>query len=262
MSASKAPKSREDPEFPRLEVGDFFEFPNLEDAADSIVAVGGNLSPGMMLSAYAQGIFPWFNEDDPLYWHSPPLRFVLLPQWLHIPSRLKREIKKNRFRITADEAFDEVIASCANAVRPGQDGTWLTGDLMAACIELHNEGFMHSVEAWDGEKLAGGFYGMQLGRAFFGESMFFCVPGASKAAFAVFAQKFFGEMGGSLIDSQVYTDHVARFGAKNISRQAYLRLLRTALFEGDCGGEACDELPLSSLDELFMRKADWKGHFA
>ena len=262
MLADAAAKSREDPEFPRLEVGEYFEFPDPEKAAGSVVAVGGNLSPGMMLSAYSQGIFPWFNEDDPLYWHSPPLRFVLLPEWLHIPARLKREVKRARFRITADEAFDEVIASCANAIRPDQDGTWLTADLIAACKELHNEGFMHSVEAWEGEKLAGGFYGMHLGRAFFGESMFFNVPGASKAAFAVFAQKFFCEMGGALIDSQVYTDHVARFGAKNISRQAYLRLLRGALFEGDRVGERRDELQLSSLDGLFKRKTDWRGYFA
>ena len=262
MRADSAAEARCDPEFPRLEVGDYFEFPDPEEAAVSLVAVGGNLSPGMMLSAYSQGIFPWFGEDDPLYWHSPNPRFVLLPEWLHIPSRLKREMKKNRFRITADAAFEEVISSCANAKRPDQDGTWLTGDLIAACTELHREGFMHSVEAWAGEKLAGGFYGMQLGRAFFGESMFFNVAGASKAAFAAFAQKFFGEMGGSLIDSQVYTDHIARFGARNISRQAYLRLLRGSLFEGDMAGDGCAAPTESDLDELFSRKADWKGYFA
>ena len=262
MRANSAAAARCDPEFPRLEVGDYFAFPAPDEAAGSVVAVGGNLSPGMMLSAYSQGIFPWFNEDDPLYWHSPPLRFVLLPQWLHIPSRLKREVKSSRFKITADAAFDDVITSCANAVRPGQVGTWLTGDLIAACTELHSEGFMHSVEAWSGEKLAGGFYGMQLGRAFFGESMFFNASGASKVAFAVFAQRFFGEMGGALIDSQVYTDHIARFGAKNISRQAYLRLLRSALFEGDMAGEACAEPSEAALAELFKRKTDWKEFFA
>ena len=121
---------------------------------------------------------------------------------------------------------------------------------------------MHSIEAWDGGELAGGFYGMQLGRAFFGESMFFKATGASKAAFAAFAQIFFNEMGGALIDSQVYTDHIARFGAKNISRQAYLRLLRSALFEGGAASDADTEPPESALEELFRRKADWKGFFA
>ena len=260
MRLNAAARSRCDPAFPRLEAGEFFRFPDPEGAAGSVVAVGGNLSPGMMLSAYSQGIFPWFNEDDPLYWQSPDPRFVLLPECLHIPSRLKREMKSGRFRITADEAFEEVINSCSSAVRPGQDGTWLTPDLIAACIDLHNEGFMHSVEAWEGEELAGGFYGMHLGHVFFGESMFFRSTGASKVAFAVFAQIFFREMGGALIDSQVYTDHIARFGARNISRQAYLRLLRGALLGGACASR--EELPASAFDELFRRKADWKGFFA
>lgn len=262
MRANAPAQRRCDPNFPRLAVGEYFQFPDPEEAAGSVVAVGGNLSPGMMLSAYAQGIFPWFGEDDPLYWQSPNPRFVLLPQWLHIPSRLRREMKRARFRITADKAFESVIASCARAKRPGQDGTWLADDLIAACIELHGEGFMHSVEAWEGDELAGGFYGMQLGRAFFGESMFFSVPGASKAAFAAFAQVFFGEMGGAFIDSQVYTDHIARFGARNISRQAYLCLLHSSLFGGCTGGEARGSLPLSALRELFARKPDWKGHFS
>ena len=149
---------RHDPDFPWLSCGDFFRFPDPEAAEGSVVAAGGNLSPGMVLSAYVQGIFPWFNEDDPLLWHSPDPRFVLFPEFLHIPSRLRRAMKKPRFRITADRAFEEVLASCAEIPRPGQQGTWITADMRESCLILRKEGFMHSVEAWDGSRLAGGFY--------------------------------------------------------------------------------------------------------
>ncbi len=249
-------QNRQDQEFPRLECGDYFQFPDPEEADGSVVAVGGNLSPGMMLSAYVQGIFPWFNEDDPLYWQSPNPRFVLIPGDLHIPSRLKREMKKNRFRITADVDFEKVILSCAEILRPGQYGTWITEDLIDACMELHEEGFMHSIEAWDGSILAGGFYGLQLGSVFFGESMFSRENNASKTAFAVFAGEFFSRMGGTLIDSQVYTDHMARFGAKNISRQAYLRILRDTLSRDDIVYKETGT-PFF----IFQNKQNWKVFF-
>ncbi len=243
--------NRSDPSFPRLEVGEYFKFPDPESAEGSIVAVGGNLSPGMLISAYMQGIFPWFNEDEPLFWQSPDPRFVILPEWLHIPSRLEREIKNSRFRITADTSFEAVISFCSKIERRDQEDTWITDDLIDACIELHDEGFMHSIEAWDNDELAGGFYGMHLDNAFFGESMFFRAPGASKIAFSVFAKRFFGEMQGAFIDCQVYTDHMARFGAKNISRQAYLRLLsKTFLPDGNAG------FSLSTL------RGSWARHFA
>lgn len=248
--------NRADPDFPWLECGEYFPFPDPDEAHGSVVAVGGNLSPGMMLSAYAQGVFPWFNEDDPLYWQSPNPRFVLMPQDLHIPSRLAREMKKGVFTITADTVFEEVVLSCAEIMRPGQQGTWITEDLMDACIGLHGEGFMHSIEAWDGDRLAGGFYGLQLGPVFFGESMFTRRSGASKTAFAVFARTFFSRMGGALIDSQVYTDHVARFGAKNISRQAYLRFLKDTLAAVD---PAFAETGVPSA--VFQEKQRWRDFF-
>ena len=221
--------SRSDPDFPWLDATDRFTFPDPEETAGTVVAVGGNLSPGMIVSAYSQGIFPWFNEDDPLYWQSPDPRFVILPETLHIPSRLERSMKKKEFEILVDTSFSQVITWCSGVAREGQDGSWITDDMIDAYTELHRLGIAHSVEAWQGPHLVGGLYGVRLGNVFFGESMFTRVPDASKTAFAVFARRFFGSMGGQLIDSQVYTDNMARFGGVNISRTAYLRKLSEAL---------------------------------
>lgn len=217
--------SRNDPDFPYLEIGDYFHFPDAEETQGSVVAIGGNLSPGMIVSAYTQGIFPWFNDDDPLYWQSPDPRFVIMPEMFHVPQRLDREIKKKRFELRTDTSFERVISFCSGVLREGQNGTWITDDIIDSYIELHNLGLAHSVEAWLDNNLVGGFYGMQLGSVFFGESMFTRVSDASKIAFACFARYFFSEMKGTLIDSQVYTDHIARFGGTNISRTAYLRKL-------------------------------------
>lgn len=218
-------ESRSDPDFPYLEIEDHFCFPDPEETEGSVVAVGGNLSPGMLVSAYTQGIFPWFNEDDPLYWQSPDPRFVILPDAYRVPCRLKREMRQKRFTILTDTAFERVINFCSGVSREGQNGTWITDDILNAYVELHRSGIAHSVEAWMDNELAGGFYGVHLGSVFFGESMFTRVSDASKTAFATFADYFFDRMNGTLIDSQVYTDHMARFGGANISRSAYLRKL-------------------------------------
>lgn len=222
-------ESRCDPDFPWLEIGDRFPFPDPESAEGSVVGVGGNLSPGMLVSAYTQGIFPWFNEDDPLYWQSPDPRFVILPGTFHVPERLERSMRKNRFDIRVDTCFEKVVNYCSLVVRPGQNGSWITEDMIDAFVRLHREGIAHSVEAWLDGELAGGFYGVKIGPVFFGESMFTRVSDASKAAFAVFGRHFFESMGGQMIDSQVYTDHISRFGGLNISRSAYLRKLGEAL---------------------------------
>jgi leucyl/phenylalanyl-tRNA--protein transferase len=229
--SGKAPRvfdaeTRSDPDFPWLEVDERFSFPDPEDACGSVVAVGGNLSPGMIVSAYTQGIFPWFNEDDPLYWQSPDPRFVITPESFHVPSRLSRVIRQGKFDITADREFERVITWCSAITRDDQDGSWITDDMAEAFIRLHRLGIAHSVEAWKDGHLVGGLYGVQIGAVFFGESMFTRVSDASKTAFAVFADAFFNRMGGALIDSQVYTDHIARFGGMNISRSAYLRKIR------------------------------------
>ncbi len=224
--------TRFDPDFPWLEAGDFFSFPDPEETQGSVVAVGGNLSPGMILSAYTQGIFPWFNEDDPLYWQSPDPRFVIFPHVFRLPERLSRQIKTSTLRLTVDTAFNRVISFCSGVQRRGQDGTWITEDMIEAYQALHSAGFAHSIEAWQGNDLVGGFYGVHLGRMFFGESMFTRLPNAAKIAFVAFARYFFTTMKGTCIDSQVYTDHIARFGGMNISRSAYLKTLSDALGSG------------------------------
>ncbi len=245
--------SRSDPDFPRLDVGEFFRFPDPEDACGTVVAVGGNLSPGMLVSAYAQGIFPWFNDDDPLYWQSPDPRFVILPGSFRVPSRLARFVRKRPFDIRVDTSFERVISYCSLVSREGQDGTWITDDMLEAYVALHREGLAHSVEAWRDGDLVGGFYGVSMGGVFFGESMFTRASDAAKAAFAAFAPYFFSEMGGRLIDSQVYTDHIARFGGMNVSRDAYLRMLDRALagLPADRESTGSDPRPLCGVDGRF-----------
>lgn len=218
-------ESRNDPHFPWLEIHERFTFPDPEEIEGSVVGVGGNLSPGMLISAYTQGVFPWFNENDPLLWQSPDPRFVIFPETFHIPKRLRRSLKTSLFEIKTDTAFEKVVNYCSIIDRQGQQGSWITDDMIEAFLRMHTEGFAHSVETWYKNTLIGGFYGILIGPIFCGESMFTRVPDASKIAFAVFAQYFFSEMGGKLIDSQVYTDHIARFGGLNISRTAYLRKL-------------------------------------
>ena len=187
----------------------------------------------MLISAYLQGIFPWYGKDEPIMWWSPDPRFVLYPKDLHIPKSLQKVIKRNEklllqgdenaFSYSTDCAFEQVIENCAKIERSDQDGTWITPEVIDGYCELHNLGFAHSYETWQNGKLVGGFYGVEIGKIFFGESMFALVPEASKTVFVRFV-KDFDTRGGKLIDSQVYTDNLARFGAKNISRQAFLRL--------------------------------------
>ncbi len=221
--------------FPKLDVGEWFQFPPFEDTDGGVIAFGGNLSPGMLLSAYMQGIFPWYNEGEPPVWWSPNPRFVLFPRELHIPNRLKRLLQKQPFLYTMNAAFSQVIENCAKTKRVGQDGTWILEEVIDAYKELHRLGFAHSFEAWEVTEgaypvLAGGFYGVLLGQVFCGESMFSHIPNASKCAFVIFVKNF-ASCGGSLIDSQVYTDHLARFGTKNISRDAFLRLEKDFLYK-------------------------------
>lgn len=197
-----------------------------------IVAITEELNFPLLYSAYLQGIFPWYNEDegDDVIWWSPELRFVLLPQDLHIPSRLNRFLKHNPFTYTMDNAFEEVIINCAKIYRPDQKGTWIGSEMIKAYCELFSLGFAHSVEVWNDNRLVGGFYGVLIGQVFFGESMFTLEDNSAKSAFVHFVQAF-RECGGKLIDSQVYTDNIARFGGKNISRTAFLRMEQDFLFQ-------------------------------
>lgn len=211
---------------------DSYTFPPAEEAVaeyDGLLAVGGDYAPERLITAYASGIFPWpVDADSDITWFSPDPRFVLMADDLHIPKSLVKTLRKNLFDYRVDTAFPEVIRACAEIPRPGQDGTWITEDLVAGYCKLQKMGFAHSFEAWQDDRLVGGFYGVSLGKCFFGESMFARVPDASKCTFATFARRMF-DAGVPWIDCQVHTDHLARFGAREIPRTQYLKLLRAAL---------------------------------
>ncbi|MDR0556451.1 MAG: leucyl/phenylalanyl-tRNA--protein transferase [Treponema sp.] len=217
-----------DPDFPYLSERDRFSFPLPENSRGDVIAIGGNLSPGMLLSAYEQGVFPWYNEGDPLLWQSPDPRFVIFPESLRVSESMRKVLKKKQFDVRFDRDFAGVIKNCASVCRPGQDGTWITADMIDAYIKLHELGFAHSAESYADGELAGGCYGIWLDNVFFGESMFARVSNASKAAFLTLAQFIF-ERGAAFIDSQTHTKHVESLGGREISRGDYLSLLRATL---------------------------------
>ena len=203
-------------------------FPPPEHAEpDGLLAVGGDLSCERLLLAYEQGIFPWYSENLPILWHSPDPRMALRPSELHIPRSLKKRLKNSPYEIRCDTAFEQVIDQCAKTERPGQDGTWITEEMKAAYVALHKRGFAHSMEAWRGDSLVGGLYGVSLGSAYFGESMFAHEPDASKVAFVTLVQML-GAWHFTLIDCQVYTRHLAQFGAREWPRVEFLGALKMA----------------------------------
>jgi leucyl/phenylalanyl-tRNA---protein transferase len=204
-------------------------FPDPANAEpDGLLAVGGDLSPERLLAAYSEGIFPWYDERSPILWWSPDPRLVLEPEALHVSRRLARTLRQGRFRCAADTAFEQVIRRCAARPRPGQRGTWITPEMTDAYVRLHQLGFAHSFEAWEGEVLAGGLYGVSLGAAFFGESMFADRTDASKVAFARGVEWLRGR-GVRLVDCQVRTEHLVSLGAHEITREAFLERLGAAL---------------------------------
>jgi leucyl/phenylalanyl-tRNA--protein transferase len=176
------------------------------------------------------GIFPWYGPGEPIQWHSPDPRMVLLAEELRVSRSLRRALRKSGLRLTLDRDFPRVVAACATAPRPGQAGTWITSEMREAYVELHRRGLAHSAEAWRGDRLVGGLYGVSLGAAFFGESMFAREPEASKVAFVAFTEQL-RRWGIRLIDCQVYTEHLARFGAQEWPRRSFLAALRAALEE-------------------------------
>ncbi|MCF6227402.1 MAG: leucyl/phenylalanyl-tRNA--protein transferase [Planctomycetes bacterium] len=204
-------------------------FPPADEAEeDGIIAIGGDFSPERLLNAYASGIFPWPHEGYPLLWFSPDPRMVLIPSELEIARSLRQRIKKQPFEVRFDTAFRKVMEACRDVPRAGQDGTWITDEMLDGYGQLHKLGFAHSAEAWEGDKLVGGCYGVSIGGVFFGESMFAHKSDASKIAFVTLVQKL-KEWGVSLVDAQVHTDHLARFGAKEIPRREFLTKLEQAL---------------------------------
>ncbi|WP_109697599.1 leucyl/phenylalanyl-tRNA--protein transferase [Chitinophaga deserti] len=186
---------------------------------DGLLAIGGDLTPERLLLAYRSGIFPWYNRK-PILWWSPDPRFVLYPDEIKVSGSMKQVLKKDTFRISFNECFETVVDRCRTAPREGQDGTWITRDMLRAYTTLHKQGYAMSVECWQGTELVGGLYGVRIGRCFFGESMFAAVSNASKAAFITFVQQYRTQL--AIIDCQVHTPHLASLGARFISRVSFL----------------------------------------
>lgn len=191
---------------------------------DGLLAVGGDLSAERILSAYRQGIFPWYSDGQPILWWSPDPRTVLFPEKLAISRSLRKKLRGGKFSVTLDTAFEQVIRQCSKP-RPGASGTWITREMERAYILLHQIGYAHSVETWLEDRLVGGLYGVSIGRVFFGESMFSRESDASKIAFAQLVRQV-ESWGIAMIDCQVYTEHLASLGAEEIPRQSFIRQLQ------------------------------------
>ena len=201
-------------------------FPPVSEAEpNGLLGVGGDLDPSRLLKAYRSGIFPWYSRNQPILWFAPNPRFVLFPNEFRIQRSLKKVVKQNRFEIRINSDFSTVIERCSVKPRPGQFGTWITEDMKAAYQELHQRKYSHSFEAYQDGKLVGGLYGIVTGSVFAGESMFADVSNASKVAF-VWAVHQMIQWGIKLIDCQVHTEHLERFGAREIPRVMYMHLLQ------------------------------------
>ena len=200
-------------------------FPNPNQAAtdpDGLLAVGGNLQPDTLLSAYNQGIFPWYNQNDPIMWWSPSERCVIRPQHLHISRSLQKHIAKGQFTMTLDRDFPQVIRACAN--RENGDETWITSEMIEAYEHLHQLGHAHSLEVWEGDRLIGGIYGLTIGHIFCGESMFSRGTNGSKIAL-VYLCKHMIKKGFELLDCQLVNQHLLTMGAESIPRRSFLSIL-------------------------------------
>ena len=225
MTQSRAPTPCWlDPEAPEI------VFPDVELALqepDGLLAVGGKLAPEWILQAYRRGIFPWYGQGQPILWWAPDPRLVLFPENLRISRSLKKTLKKGLFTVTLDTAFEAVIDACARP-RPRQAGTWITPEMRSAYVDLHHAGHAHSVESWYDGMLVGGLYGIAIGHVFFGESMFTEMSNASKTAFVTLVRQL-QRWGFTLIDCQVYTQHLASLGAATITRKEF-----TAILDREC----------------------------
>ena len=209
-------------------LSDEIAFPSPQLAEEGLLAVGGDLSRKRLLLAYRMGIFPWYSKYEPILWWSPDPRLVLYPGELRVSKSLQKTIKKDLFKVTMDQAFEVVINACAHSRTSADEGTWIVEEMVDAYCDLHESGFAHSVEAWQEDRLAGGLYGVSLGRCFFGESMFTHISNASKVAFVALV-KHLQALNFDLIDCQVSTPHLLRFGAREIPRARYLNELKKSL---------------------------------
>lgn len=200
------------------------EFPDVSEAsADGLLAIGGDLSPERLLCAYSNGIFPWYQDEEPILWWSPDPRFVLFPEDLKVSKSMKQILKKDLFKVTTNKAFKAVIENCAQAKRNGQLGTWISDDMLEAYLKLHQLGYAKSIEVWQDEELVGGLYGIAINdNVFCGESMFAKVSNASKVGFITFVKN----SDYKLIDCQLHTHHLESLGAKDMSRLEFLKYLK------------------------------------
>jgi len=205
----------------RLDERLIFPDPALAEG-DGLLAIGGDLSAERLILAYQNGIFPWYSEGDPILWFAPHERFVLFPDELRISKSMRQIVRSNKFRVTFNQSFAEVIRACADARREGQDGTWITTEMQQAYINLHQLGVAHSVEVWLDDVLAGGLYGVEVGHVFCGESMFSKVSNASKLALITLCQT--GKY--QVIDCQLHTEHLESMGARMIPRDEFMSVLK------------------------------------
>ncbi len=215
---------------PKILTADDLTFPDPQFALrepNGLLALGGDLSVPRLLSAYRRGIFPWYSQPDPILWWSPDPRVILLPEDIRVNRSLKKFMRQDPYRLCFDTNFAGVVAGCA-APRADQDGTWITLEMQAAYLELFNAGHAHSIEVWENDQLVGGLYGLAIGRAFFGESMFSTKPNASKIALVALARQL-QEWQFAFIDCQMPTEHLLKMGASEITRSDYLDLLSTAV---------------------------------
>ena len=205
-----------------------YTFPPLEAASpEGLLAVGGDLNPDRLLSAYRQGVFPWFSDGQPILWWSPNPRAILYPADLHISRSLRKSLRTQGFAVTADRAFDDVIQRCAES-RNAREGTWITSGMQEAYCTLHRMGYAHSVETWQNGQLVGGLYGLAIGKAFFGESMFSQITDASKTALVALSVSLTAS-GYHFIDCQVVSEHLNSLGAKAVPRYRFSSELKQAV---------------------------------
>ncbi|MGB1111182.1 MAG: leucyl/phenylalanyl-tRNA--protein transferase [Gammaproteobacteria bacterium] len=243
---------------PWLPPGEPFHFPEPEQALDEpngLLAAGGDLNPNRLLWAYRNGIFPWYSPGEPILWWSPAPRMVLYPADIKISRSLRKTIRNRGFRVSHDQAFEAVIGHCTQVPRADQDGTWISDEMRQAYALLHALGHAHSVEVWLDDRLVGGLYGIEMGRVFFGESMFSLERDASKVALAELCYQTL-QAKYELIDCQVYTSHLASLGAAEIPRPQFTRTVRKASVErpaldiwGADWGASIGEVPQETVNE-------------
>ncbi len=203
-------------------LSDTAPLPNPLNSESDIIAFGGGMNSKRLFEAYTKGIFPWYNKDEPITWYAPNPRFVLFPNELKISKSLKKILRTNSFSVTVNKAFKDVMLACAKTKRKNQSGTWIQKDMVEAYTDLHKKGYAKSIEVWEDNKLIGGLYGVEMKQIFFGESMYYKKTDASKVALVYLVQN----ESYKIIDCQVYTNHLASLGARNISLQNFLNFLQ------------------------------------